>query len=390
MRIALVDDDEGRLDAWRAALQAVPVDADVVAFGATALPDLVNELKSRQLEQEGATSFDDVDILIADYDLRQSDVGLTTGADIARLVRTYTRCGPIVLLNPYRGANRENRFDLSLVGDMALFSDVEVGSAFIGNPGLWHPENWPILRPWQWPSLTLFIERLKLAEELLTGHEDEPLGEVVPGLKDNFPHLDRDERVWLGPNPLNLTAKVLAAGIDSDLGGVPLGPAGRDRVPESLVARFAAARLIKWIDQFVRTRQIALVDAPHMVMRYPGILSGAADLEALSTLGFPATDVLDAGIVDAAAHLGPWCSRPVWWVAALQTELSAGPPEDVRAQSLKSVFCEDISRFIDTERALDYPLSINSAYRRRWVAGAPFLAEYGPTPDYQPSQWFAL
>lgn len=146
---------------------------------------------------------------------------------------------------------------------------------------------------------------------------------------------------------------------------------------------------MKWLDQFVRTRQVALVDAPHLVARYPGLLREGVGRDRLRTLDLPES-ALHPRLEEVESGLGAWVSRPVWWSEVIRADGELSNLTDpLRAAASSQVFCEDISRFLPESAARDYPLEINSPYRRRWVV-AEWSDDWGVRPDYQPSQWFAL
>ena len=73
---------------------------------------------------------DEQDIIVVDYDLiKYSDTG-TTGSRLAYLLRCYTGCGLIVILNEYG----RNVFDLSLSTSAEDFADIHIGDAQLGEP----------------------------------------------------------------------------------------------------------------------------------------------------------------------------------------------------------------------------------------------------------------
>jgi hypothetical protein len=52
------------------------------------------------------------------------------------------------------------------------------------------------------------------------------------------------------------------------------GLKGKDQADDAAVARIAAARLSKWLEDIVLPAQEILVDAPHLVSRLPELLTG--------------------------------------------------------------------------------------------------------------------
>jgi hypothetical protein len=380
-KVAVVDD---RPDFVEKAATAVRDNTGVDPERVTgnALIELVDTLVELQNTGGAESQLDSIDLFILDYDLRtEGSIGLTTGADIAKLLRSFTCCGAIVLTNAYPGQNREHRIDLQLVGDLDLMCDFEIASEFLGNPGLWRAAGWPFFRPWQWPLLTALPQRLDECTKLLAGNLDQLVCDIIPGLRDHLTELSSEDLLWLGSDATMLRVRDIADG--SRFSG--LSPSGGAPIPERVIPRLAASRLMKWFDQFVLVRGIGAVDEPHLITRRPEVLLKNADLADRNHW----SDLLEPVVAEAANRLGPWCSRPAWWVGDLDQEPVEAVLNSKPLEGLDEVFCEDASRFLNRSQARSYRLEIPSAYGRRWLANdqlfADELGEY--QPDYQPEQW---
>ena len=79
-----------------------------------------------------STDVDEADVIVVDYDLlRYSEAADTTGSRLAYLLRCFTKCGLIIVLNEYGS----NAFDVSLRNPSLDFADLHLGAVQIGNPG---------------------------------------------------------------------------------------------------------------------------------------------------------------------------------------------------------------------------------------------------------------
>jgi hypothetical protein len=386
VRVLVVDDRQDFVEAAAGKITEVANDVEVKAVTGDSLKDLVDVLVAAQQEVP-TVDFDDFDVVVLDYDLTQEgDIGLTTGADIARLMRSHTNCGAIVLTNPFPGPGRERRFDLRLVGNLDLLSDFEVASEFLGNRGLWSDADWPIFRPSTWPVVPGLVERLDLVTRLITERLDEPLLGVVPEIADHYDELSADDKQWLGADVNALRVRDVSGSEHGTLS--LLAPRGPSSVPEDVVPRFVASRLIKWLDLFVRVRGIGLVGAAQLISRRPDVLLEEAQPDGEGSLN----DVIEPSVLDLSSELSRWCSRTVWWASAVSPEAIAGKLGARPKRGIDLVFAEDLSQFIPRDSARSYLLSIESAYRRRWLASEELLKDSGGEwqPDIQPAQWLMM
>lgn len=326
--------------------------------------------------------FDRADLVVLDYDLfwlggdpasdelPSREAPRVTGEQLAYLVRCFSRCRYIVGLNQYG----ENPFDLNLRGHPESYADVNLGGDQIGNPGLWGMPH-SGFRPWIWPNL---VEAPALQEQravFVAEHSNSPVLSAL-GLVDSngIPTVGRDATEFLGSGALEeLTFQAFA------LSGRPRGLDTTDSEwEEGALARIAASRLAKWIERDVLSGQEALVDAPHVVERYPSLAGGAeAPGEAFDRTAQvrQVKDVSDLGLTNAAladASFTPsyWVSRPAWhWPRLVADKRISEVADPWEAESPEWRFCEDLSRFLAEDETLSYTADLASSFITRYVAG---------------------
>lgn len=143
MRMLVYDDNPKIAERLAARIRTVCGDANVTAVKRETFQALIGLMNRRRAawraEEKDApliesTDVDEADVIVIDYDLLlYSDEGDTTGSRLAYLLRCFSKCGLIVVLNEYG----TNSFDLSLRSPSEGFADLHLGDAQIGNPGLW-------------------------------------------------------------------------------------------------------------------------------------------------------------------------------------------------------------------------------------------------------------
>ena len=141
MQIRVCDDDAEMAEEWVDDIRKVvpdTFDVDVMQEAGAEIAKLLNR-KSRVEEGnapvEQPTQFDGLGILVVDYDLIHLDDtgGRTTGEGIARLARSYAKCGAIVVMNQFKGP----QFDLGMRGHLDSFADINIDAELIGSAPLW-------------------------------------------------------------------------------------------------------------------------------------------------------------------------------------------------------------------------------------------------------------
>jgi hypothetical protein len=332
----------------------------------------------RRLSRQGSKStskslIDDAQILMVDYDLLQSSGQdcFMTAEIVAYLARCYSKCGLIIGVNQFG----ENIFDLTLRGHVESYCDLNLGGVQIDNPGLWSATR-SGFRPWYWPELPISLEkwqkRIRDAEQNI----EKNIMEVL-GLNDIF-LLPKSTSQFIGTDPATTTFKDFAKSP-----GRGLSP--KDRVVEDEdLARIAAARISKWLERMVLSGQDVLIDAPHLISRFPSLLtSDHAKIESWNS----ATSFVDrkklpmdhAKIEKFSFKKDFWLSRPAWFwrrIADAQKIKEVAHPWETESSDF--LFCEDSSTFEKRDHCKEFTADVDSPYKQRYVHAEPFDANYQP------------
>lgn len=408
MKTILICDDSGRIvDKWKRALEKVlrTVDADY-HVNSLSDPSLFREqisiLQDRRKQartgkapphRTARAHFDTANILVVDYDLlglSPVKMGYITGENVAYLARCYSGCGLIVALNQFGN----NPFDLTLSGHPESYADLNLGSDQLANPGLWS-EKWTGFRPWYWPILPQACEAFERRRRSLVGHlDDEVLGYL--GLHhERTGTLPRTIAQFLGrsKSPQKTTFRNFV-----QRSGAALEPKDRTLDDES-TATIAAARLGKWLERLVLPGQEILVDAPHLVSRFPSLLSGdVRSPEAWNrTTAFSQTRLgMRTGKIDRFRFgMRDWLSRPAWFWRGLSgfEKIDEVKNPWVSREKPDLVFCEDASRFLPRNSAREFVADLPSSFVRRYAV-APNSPDAGRSEfagvQYDPSVRFSL
>ena len=398
-KILIYDDEDKQTERFENILKRVLKKAGRDQdFGIETLEDLrptIKALQNKQVEfreigkcSDETTPLDEVSIFIIDYDLLKSEVGgLLTGEIVAYIVRCFSECKLIIGLNQYG----HNSFDLTLRGHPESFADLNLGEDQLGNPDLWRGD-WGDFRrgfrPWYWPnlfdSLCNFDRKVAEVKENL----DKPICEALGFAPELFQLLPRVIVQFIGEGegkePAETTFREFV--IHSGNG---LRPKDMTISDEDVLARVGAARISKWLERLVLPEQDFLVDAPHLVARYPSLIAGdekkikdwnsTAQLVDYRELG------LDTKTIETyRLKKDYWMSRPVWFWDTLR---ECEEIEEVREPWLTVkpnwVFCEDASRFYNRQECKEFFADTDSSFTRRFVKDFKKV-------DYRPRVRFSL
>lgn len=311
--------------------------------------------------------------LLVDYDLLQAGVQgpSLVGETVAYYARCFSRCGLIVGLNQFG----PRTFDLSLKGHIESFADINIGSEHVANRNLWGKSK-PGFHPWCWPSLPDFHRSHELRMKDALDHLDQPILKTLGFGEDIELLLPRSAVEFLGETPLKITFRQFACESGNGF--------RRKDVPadDESAARVAAARISKWLERCILPGQDILVDAPHLVPRFPSLLLGK--LGSVSSWNRLANKTSVAGIRASAIQEAQlekqfWLSRPAWfWPLVAKSEKIAEVKAPWEMKPPKWVFCEDTSRFSDKDKCSEFVAETESAYARRFVEKLSSEAEYRP------------
>lgn len=374
--VLIYDDEPTRVEGWRDRLRAI---AQVKqAFEVEGVTDReftagFEELKARRKSarnrsseySESEVAFDKAAILVIDYDLlRVEHEGYLTGEAVAYLARCYSRCGLIVGLNQFG----ENPFDLTLRGYPESYADVNLGSKQLDNRGLW-TEPWTGFRPWQWPLLPAACQALEDRVSELQTRLDTPIVEHLGLSEGVIRALPRAARDYLAKSETieQVTFRMFALSSGQ-------GYRTRDNpLKDEQLARVAAARVAQWVESYLLPGQDILVDAPHLVYRFPSLLQGdGGNLEIwnrTTTISDPGGSGLQAEVLGQSTFPLGWVSRPAWYWSGVSTnELIKEVKEPWLIERPSWVFCEDLSQFMPLEAAREFIADVESPFARRYVS----------------------
>ena len=424
--ILIYDDEQERTEGFKGKLENGLGEAnrsenfDVVSLDKGKFQNAIEALEQRRIDfrkpkeiyleespKDDAEEIDNASIFIIDYDLLSSRegkkkeekeekeffTGSLTGEIVAYLVRCFSRCKLIVGLNQYGN----NPFDLTLRGDLDSFADLNLGESQLDNPGLWKGD-WDDsrqgFRPWYWPnlcdSLRDFDERVKDVQENL----DKPISEFLNFDRELFQLLPREIVQFIEKQEkkehFQTTFREFVVESGNGLRSKDVQELNNG-INDHILARVAAARISKWLECLVLPEQDILVDAPHLISRYPSLITGdkkeietwnkTAQLVEHSKLG------LDTGLIEPYRfQKDHWVSRPVWfWDKLRECERIREIIEPWLTVKPNWVFCEDASYFYNRENCKEFLADTASPFTQRFVKHF-----HEDEVDYRPRVRFSL
>ena len=422
--ILIYDDEQGRPEEFEEKLdkglnQANQSDKfDIVLVKDNDFQNVIKALEQRRVEfrkgkkdlenmpKDEAEQIDNASIFIIDYDLLDSQeeekkdgeekreefsTGSLTGEIVAYLVRCFSRCKLIIGLNQYGN----NPFDLTLRSDLDSFADLNLGDQQLGNPNLWMgdwEDSGHEYRPWSWPNLAdsiyNFDKRIEKVQEKL----NEPICEVLGFDPNAFQFLPREIVQFIGKyeekEPVQTTFWEFVTKSGNGLRSKDTKEAKKG-INDHVLARVGAARISKWLEQLVLPEQDILVDAPHLVSRYPSLIKG--DKEKIETWNKTAQLIdfsklgMNTGLIESFRFKKSyWVSRPVWfWDELCECEDIQEVSEPWLTEKPDWVFCEDTSCFLKQENCEEFLADIASPFTRRYVKNIRGV-------NYQPTVRFSL
>ena len=318
-------------------------------------------------DNDPAKIIDEATILIIDYALYDLNAPVT-GERIAYLARCYSKCGFIVALNQFPPYNDEY-FDLTLRGHLESYADLNIPSDSLANHGLWS-EPWNNFRPWSWPLLLQAAEKYNQRIVELKGNLKSNILEFLGFVGDKSLSLPRSAVEFISrENPGEMTFRKFVESTGSGN-----GLRGREEQPinDEAIARIAAARISCWLEYYVLPGQNILVDAPHLISRFPSLLGEKVnDIEywnRIATLSEPDIKGLSSSINRYLFNKSNWLSRPVWfWNDLINSEEIKEVRDPWSTPNPGFVFCEDISKFMPIDDVRSFVADLESPFVRRYV-----------------------
>lgn len=408
LKIRIFDDEDEFSEKWSGRLREVIPEHDVEPLSQDDFDSTLSDLIARRSDarkNEGPLSegdrreihLDEIDVLVVDYDLieLEDQASVLSGEDIAYLVRCYSSCKYIIILNQYG----ENPFNLKLRRPLDSFADLNIGAEQLDNDGLWH-EVWPEnnFRPWYWPIVPNEVESFQNC----VGDLEERLSEPLL----NYLGFDEEARRFLSPESLDFIS-VNSTGDQPSSDHEDVEPtdvtfvefvrsSGNGLRPkdkawdEGAYRRIAASRIRRWLDGEVLASQNILVDAPHLAARLPALVPDQDDSswKQVCTLSAPDWPKHKETLERFRYEHRDWISRDAWkWfkIRAQRREDELRPFWSGSRPPL--VFCEDVSTFVPSERAHRFVADVSTPYDERFVVGpVSDSSEYDSVRDvtYQP------
>ena len=417
-KILIYDDDHERTGKFKGKLKKGLDKADqsdnfdVISLKDDEFQDAIEALQKRRIEfrknkavclegspKDGGEKIDNASIFIIDYDLlcspkkeeKEFFTGSLTGEIVAYLVRCFSRCKLIVGLNQYGN----NPFDLTLRGDLDSFADLNLGEYQLDNPGLWK-DDWEDsgqeFRPWCWPNLCDLLCDFGKRVEDIQENLDTPISEFLDFDRGLFQVLPREivQFIEKYEKKENIQTTFWEFVVESGYG---LRPKDTEKlkkgINDHILARVGAARISKWLECLVLPEQDILVDAPHLISRYPSLITG--DKTKIETWNSIAQLVehdklgLEIDLIEPYRfQKNHWVSRPVWfWDKLRECERIREIIEPWLTVKPDWVFCEDASYFDYRENCKEFLAETASPFTRRFVINFDGV-------DYRPRVRFSL
>ena len=369
INVLVYDDEADIADSLAEKIRSAYDDVDVTSGDQNDFQRLMNLVNHRRTAwRKGETvddahPVDDAHVVVVDYDLLgYSDSTDTTGSRLAYLLRCFSRCGFIIILNEFGS----NVFDLSLGSPSQDFADLHVGDMQIGNPGLWRSP-FEGYRPWYWPIVPDARENFERCVDDVRKNMDTPIMAFL-GLDRVIDWIPQQARRFIdgGQRIEEVTFKNF---VESSHGGKD----SKDKLDAEQIARVAAARIVSLLNSVILPEQSALIDAPHLVSRFPSLISnGHSDYSSLNRL----CNLVDPGIDDLLAknlrkhkfQKSHWLWRPAWYWTEINKDEEIEEVKDPWAtEEVDWVFCEDVSQFLPFEHAQDFRAIVSPPFIKRFV-----------------------
>lgn len=365
--VLICDDVEDRRDQWVRALGEMPeLDGWEVETLNRDFDKELTILKERQIQARGdgaqaqpATSrFDDASVLVVDYDLLRFEGNRwLTGEIVAYLARCYSDCGVIVGVN---ATGHSDPFDLTLVGNLDSFADVNIGDRQVANEALW---GGPVrgFAPWAWPNVPRAVELLRQRSDLMAADPDSSMLDLLSMRDLPLPRQIRQHIEARGDSDPTVRAFVCSS---------DLGLRGDDAPDMRYFGKVAAARASHWLTRNVLPAQDIVSDAPHLIQRNPLLLAGSEDGERSCSTDKEHGSRALISDVERYRLDTPWFDRPVWRWNALNGDSDLPGVQDPweRGETEAVVFCEDVSAFVPSEHARLFVMDdIPTSMPNRWI-----------------------
>ena len=342
--------------------------------------------RDRKDRQRKSCVFDEVDILIIDYDLIHIDDDNTeyTGESLAHLARTFSSCAVVIVLNQFGQID----FDLRLRGHLASHADLNINADLVATPGLWRCPPWSGFRPWSWPVLSDAVRSQRARKRVLEGNMDSPLIRFLGMLPEDASRLSDSAFSFISPDVDDFEG-LQTRTFEQFLSSTPNGKDARsllDTPHSSAAVSFVAARIGKWLEREILGPQEVLIDVPHLLQRFPFLLGqDVSDIDAWNEAVHQTTRIRE--IIDTKFWFKPadCLSRPAVWCRRLgaDDEFSRRRGDFDYSIVPNVAFMEDCSKFMDISQGTEFRAGFHNAFDRRFVKRIAGLR-------YRPQRRFAF
>ena len=393
----LVYDDQPKVAVtWKSHIETAYCNAKITTATKEdfrSLMRLLNRRRHTWRKSEGKSSpskshpADLADVIVVDYDLidysKSTD---TTGSRLAYLLRCFSSCGFIIILNEYG----TNVFDFSLSSPTEDFADIHVGDEQIGNPGLWQAE-FRGYRPWHWPVVPHARKNFEQCVNDVVDNPEEPMLEFLD-LNRVIDWIPRRAREFLQSD--QKMENVTFRGFIESTRRI----AAKDTLTPRQLARTAAARISTLLNSIILPDQSLLVDAPHLASRFPSLLMHDRDnIVTWNALCNPVNDGINDLLHECLRKhrfkRSHWLWRPAWYWPTINGDQNIEEVANPWAvEETKWVFCENISRFVPADVAQEFRALVSPPFIKRFVfkSDSPdaerYVSQVGKGGPLDPSQ----
>ncbi len=347
--------------------------------------------------------FHDVDLVILDNNLTHlpGDGPLLTAESIAGYIRTFTNAKYVVSLN----ANLDVDFDLRfLVGDFSSRADLALNTPHLTNPSLWSGNVAAAVNgflPWYWPRLEESPGRRRAQIEFVTKHLDDPIMQALGFESSVVNLLSLHAKGALSPvavadgepsansRPIDkitfrdvFIAKDRSLPIKADREMFSKSEEANDGHLREVLARVVAADIDMWFRRDITGPQEALLDIPHLLMRFPFFLGERVSVaEEWNKVLLAGTapygleeQLYEQHLAKARFEHDEWVKTACFRWPVLRDD------EDLNKRFLTIkegdwpdvVFCEDRSQFIalsdQKAKPVEFTAEFEGSWARRYIA----------------------
>ena len=401
-KVIICDDDSKRIEGWKSQVEEMlKLDKSGASWDVETMTgkDLANAVKGlTTLEQftksnlpdalldcdmkSEVDKFDNADLVILDSDLSPRLSKVRTDEDktvsdalrnqwgdlIARLIRTHTDAGYIVVANQF--SRSKQHFDLTMMEASSTFADLHISAEELSTPALWTGDSTSEneYNSWAWPILSKAGDLVRAVRKSI-----EIKDKVLDKLDfDKYELTERQLDIFGETDPKDATFQDLAF---SSLGfgeKTLSGPRSKKQIK-----RMAASVVYRWLFKVVLPAQNVVSDVPHLSVRFPVLTDADDNKQKGSTRkSLSKGDPLLNSIIGAWSPVSNYVGRPVYNLNKIRSMVPQLIEKGCRTETL--VFAEDTSELIPESDATQFMTDVPGSYARRYVRGNLPKVTYHP------------